>query len=102
MNKKILTTREISDAVDQILRKKYHLNRIFLYGSYSKDRAKQSSDVDLIVLDEEVPKGMKFLQMISDMETVLDKSVTIQAAKYFKREEEKKLLEEIMETAKEI
>ena len=102
MNKKILTTREIADAVDQILREKYHLNRIFLYGSYSKRKAKQSSDVDLIVLDEEVPKGMKFLQMISDVESVLDKSVTIQAAKYFKREEEKKLLEEIMNTAKEI
>lgn len=102
MNKKILTTREIADAVDQILHKKYHLNRIFIYGSYSKDRAKQSSDVDLIVLDEEVPKGMKFLQMISDVESVLDKSVKIQAAKYFKREEEKKLLEEIMKTAKEI
>lgn len=98
----ILTNKEISDAVDQILREKYHLNRIFLYGSYSKGRAKQSSDVDLIVLDEEVPKGMKFLQMISDVESVLDKSVTIQAAKYFKREEEKKLLEEIMNTAKEI
>ena len=98
----ILTNKEISDAVDQILREKYHLNRIFLYGSYSKGQAKQSSDVDLIVLDEEVPKGMKFLQMISDVESVLDKSVTIQAAKYFKREEEKKLLEEIMNTAKEI
>lgn len=98
----ILTNKEISDAVDQILRKKYHLNRIFLYGSYSKGRAKQSSDLDLIVLDEEVPKGMKFLQMISDIEAVLDKSVKIQAAKYFKREEEKKLLEEIMNTAKEI
>ena len=102
MNKKILTTQEIVDAVNQILREKYHLNRIFLYGSYSKGQAKQSSDVDLIVLDEEVPKGMKFLQMISDVESVLDKSVTIQAAKYFKREEEKKLLEEIMKTAKEI
>lgn len=45
---------------------------------------------------------MKFLQMISDVESVLGKSVKIQAAKYFKREEEKKLLEEIMETAKEI
>ena len=99
---KILTNKEISDAVDQILRKKYHLNRIFLYGSYSKGRAKQSSDVDLIVLDEEVPKGMKFLQMISDVESVLDKSVKIQAAKCFKLEEEKKLLEEIMNTAKEI
>lgn len=98
----ILTNKEISDAVDQILRKKYHLNRIFLYGSYSKGKAKQSSDVDLIVLDEEVPKGMKFLQMISDVESVLDKSVKIQAAKYFKREEEKKLLEEIMNTDKEI
>lgn len=98
----ILTNKEISDAVDQILREKYHLNRIFLYGSYSKGRAKQSSDVDLIVLDEEVPKGMKFLQMISDVESVLDKSVKIQATKYFKREEEKKLLEEIMKTAKEI
>lgn len=98
----ILTNKEISDAVDQILRKKYHLNRIFLYGSYSKGLAKQSSDVDLIVLDEEVPKGMKFLQMISDVESVLDKSVKIQAAKYFKREEEKKLLEEIIDTAKEI
>lgn len=98
----ILTNKEISDAVDQILRKKYHLNRIFLYGSYSKGRAKQSSDVDLIVLDEEVRKGMKFLQMISDVESVLGKSVKIQAAKYSKREEEKKLLEEIMKTAKEI
>ena len=98
----ILTNKEISDAVDQILRKRYHLNRIFLYGSYSKGLAKQSSDVDLIVLDEEVPKGMKFLQMISDVESVLDKSVKIQAARYFKREEEKKLLEEIMKTAKEI
>lgn len=98
----ILTRQEIADAVDQILRKKYHLTRIFLYGSYSKGRAKRSSDVDLIVLDEEVPKGMKFLQMISDVESILDKSVTIQAAKYFKREEEKKLLEEIMKTAQEI
>ena len=29
MNKKILTTREIADAVDQILRKKYHLIEFF-------------------------------------------------------------------------
>lgn len=84
------------------MRKKYYLNRIFLYGSYSKGRAKQSSDIDLIILDEEIPRGMKFLQMIADVESILDKSVTIQAAKYFKREEEKKLLEEIMNTAKEI
>lgn len=54
---------------------KHNVKKAILFGSYVKGLAEKNSDVDLL-LDSGL-KGLKFVGLIEDVRTVLDKDVDV-------------------------
>ncbi len=54
----------------------YGVRRIGLFGSYAKEKAVESSDVDLLIeLDR--PLGFKFIELTEDLEKILGRPVDV-------------------------
>ena len=76
-----ILTREFIEEVKSKIANEYNVNQIELVGSYRRNQAKETSDVDLLILDDSAPRGMKFLQMIVDLEETLGKDVGLMTVK---------------------
>lgn len=76
----ILTRSFIEETLSKIA-KDYNVQQIELVGSYRRNQAKETSDVDFLILDDSAPRGMKFLQMIADLEETLGKEVGLMTVK---------------------
>ena len=76
-----ILTREFIEEVKSKIANEYNVKQIELVGSYRRNQAKETSDVDLLVLDDSAPRGMKFLQMIVDLEETLGKDVGLMTVK---------------------
>lgn len=76
----ILTKSFIEETLSKIA-KDYNVKQIELVGSYRRNQAKETSDVDFLILDDSAPRGMKFLQMIVDLEETLGKEVGLMTVK---------------------
>lgn len=76
--KKILTQREILNLLHkhQNVLDRYSVKRIGLFGSYSKDKQQQRSDVDLIVEFQE-PTFDNFIGLVGYLEKILGKKVDV-------------------------
>ena len=72
--KGILTIERIKAAVVPILKKR-DINYCYLFGSYSKGTAKDSSDVDLLV-DTDIT-GMEFFGLIEEIREALHKKIDL-------------------------
>ncbi len=76
MNDKIYTIEEIRDIIVPIA-KKYHIESIYLFGSYARGEATKDSDIDLLV-DFYQPIDLFTLAEIKQaFENVLEKNVDI-------------------------
>ena len=62
--------RKCSDVFD-----KYNVNFCYLFGSYSKGKAKPTSDVDLLISTDAT--GLKFYGLVEDIRTALHKKVDV-------------------------
>jgi len=73
----IYTIEQIQQLITPIA-KKYNLKKIWLFGSYARDEANASSDIDLVVEDEDVKDmGLEFVGMMQDFQEVLGKEVDV-------------------------
>ena len=54
---------------------KYDVNFCYLFGSYAKEKAKPSSDVDLLISVN--VKGLKFYGLVEELRTALHKKVDV-------------------------
>ena len=70
----ILTIDMIKDAVVPLL-KKHDINYCYLFGSYAEDRARENSDVDLLI-DTDLT-GLEFLGLVEDLRINLSKKVDL-------------------------
>lgn len=70
-----ILSRTFIEEVKTKIAKEYKVNRIELVGSYRRNQAKETSDVDFLILDEKAPRGMKYLEMIARLEDELEKEV---------------------------
>ena len=55
--------------------KDYAIKRIYLFGSYAKGKATQTSDVDLLISAN--VKGLKFYGLVEEIRTALHKKVDV-------------------------
>ena len=71
-------TRSISDirAVVGNLAREYGADRVYLFGSYARGDATESSDVDLRI-DKGTIHGLKFAGLMGDLEDALGKHVDL-------------------------
>jgi predicted nucleotidyltransferase len=52
--------------------------KVFLFGSYARNEATETSDIDLLVeLDYSQPIGLEFVQMQLDLQKLLSKKVDL-------------------------
>jgi hypothetical protein len=71
---------------------KYKINFCYLFGSYAKGKAKDDSDVDLLISTE--IKGLKFFGLVEELRNALQKKVDVIEVAGLKDNVE--LLEEIL------
>lgn len=68
----ILSTEDIIKNCTDIFRD-YDVNYCYLFGSYAKGKAEESSDVDLLISSD--TKGLKFYEMVERLREALHKKV---------------------------
>ena len=87
----ILSIEEIKDTVTDIL-SKYNVQYCYLFGSYAKGKAKDESDVDLLI--STTVTGLKFFGLVEELRVELKKKVDLLTVSQIVNNEE--LLNEIL------
>ena len=76
MSNDILTTEYIKKESESIFKKYDFIDKVYLFGSYAKNKATSDSDIDIVVkLNTNV--GMKLYSLYDDFENVLNKRVDV-------------------------
>ena len=71
----VYTINEIKNIVTPIA-KKYDVERVFLFGSYARGEAKDTSDLDFLI-DKGRLRGLKFAGMLGDLQERFNKNVDL-------------------------
>ena len=79
MSEKLLSLEQIHDAVIP-LAQRYGLERVFLFGSYARGDATETSDVDFRI-DRGSMRGIEFGALYEDMRDMLQRPVDILTTK---------------------
>ena len=81
----MILERSYIESVVREIADRYEVKQIELVGDYRRAKAKETSTIDLIILDDSAPKsGMDFLRMIGRLEETLGKEVNLVTAKGLK------------------
>lgn len=70
----ILTIEDIKKKCSEVL-KRYDVNFCYLFGSYAKEKAAPSSDIDLLLSTS--VKGLKFYGLVEELRVALRKKVDV-------------------------
>lgn len=70
----ILSLNSIKEKVSQVL-VKYDVNFCFLFGSYSRNTAKEDSDVDLLI--DTTTTGLAFYGLVEELRNILSKKIDL-------------------------
>lgn len=73
-DKGILSKEEIIKIVKPIF-EKYNISYAYLFGSYAKNKARENSDIDLLVSSE--AKGFDFINLQNDLGSSLHKKIDL-------------------------
>lgn len=74
MSEKIYTVQEIKEILDKIL-KDMPVFKVILFGSYAKNTATKTSDLDLIIDTKEQLMGFKLYSLITRIEEEFNKQI---------------------------
>ena len=78
--------RSYIESVVREIADEFGVKQIELVGDYRRAKAKETSPIDLIILDDSAPKnGMDFLRLIGRLEDALGKEVCLVTAKGLKK-----------------
>ena len=90
-NKRVLSIEEIKSGCENVF-SKYEISYCYLFGSYAKGKAREDSDVDLLIATD--LSGLKFFGLVEELRTVLRKNVDVLELSQLK--DNKELLNEIL------
>ena len=76
MEKTIFTLEEIKERIKSV-KEKYNIESIYIFGSYARGEATETSDIDLYCSPGNVKGLIERVGMIQNFETVLDKKVDL-------------------------
>jgi uncharacterized protein len=82
MNKEIII--EKLKNIKPQLEKKYSVNEIALFGSYSRNEENEKSDIDIMV-NHTLPLGFKFLDLVYELENIFDLPIQVVSKKGIKQ-----------------
>lgn len=92
-NKGIISIKEIENICNPIF-KKFKITYVYLFGSYAKNKAKENSDIDLLVSGE--AKGFDFINLQNELSEALHKKIDLLRIDDIKNND--KFLNEILAT----
>ena len=75
MSGKVYSINEIKSIVAPIA-EKYDVDRVFLFGSYARKEAHDTSDLDFVI-DKGRIRGLKFAAFLGDLQENFDKNVDL-------------------------
>lgn len=93
------TFAEIEDRLlqqKQILKEKYQVKRVGIFGSYARSEQTQKSDVDILVDYEEVPSLFSLLELEYYLEEVLNSKVDLVTRNGIKPQLKETILNEVV------
>lgn len=76
-----ILTRDFIEEVKTKIANEYNVKQIELVGSYRRNQAKETSDVDFLILESDGLKARNFLKMIDQFEKELEKHVGLVTAR---------------------
>ena len=76
MDDKIFTITDIKALVKPIA-EKYHVDEIYLFGSYARDEANQNSDLDFVVFGGQNFKLTLIFSLAEELRAILNKKVDV-------------------------
>lgn len=76
-----ILTRDFIEEVKTKIANEYNVRQIELVGSYRRNQAKETSDVDFLILESDGLKARNFLKMIDQFEKELGKHVGLVTAR---------------------
>lgn len=81
---------------ESILREKYKVKEIGIFGSYVRGEQKKRSDVDILVDYEELPDLLKFIELEMYLQKLLKKKVDLVRKPAIRSELKEKILNEVI------
>ena len=93
------TFAEIKDRLlqqKQILKEKYQVKRVGIFGSYARSEQTQKSDVDILVDYEEAPSLFSLLELECHLEEVLNSKVDLVTRNGIKPQLKETILNEVV------
>ena len=93
MSSEIYTIEQLKNMLTPVF-KVYGVKRAVLFGSYGKGQARENSDIDLLV-DSKL-RGLRFVGLIEDVRSIVDKDVDMFDISYV--EEDSEIDDEIKKT----
>ncbi|MCD7717211.1 MAG: nucleotidyltransferase domain-containing protein [Lachnospiraceae bacterium] len=85
MSDGIYTVLQIKKMLTPVFQR-YNIKKAVLFGSYGKGCANKNSDIDLLV--DSGLKGLKFVGLIEDVRTVVDKDVDLFDVSHLEKDSE--------------
>ena len=79
-----------------VLREKYGVKEIGLFGSYVRGEAARRSDIDILVEFEVVPGLLKFIELEDYLSTLLGARVDLVRRKSIREELRERILQEVV------
>lgn len=78
-SEEILSIEDIKNAIQDIIERDdyYSISKIVLFGSYARGEAEKNSDIDLVVYDSPLFRGMKVYSFIGDLKEKLRKDIDL-------------------------
>lgn len=75
---KVYSKKEIKDAIEKIVKEQYpEINKIVLFGSYSRDEANCMSDLDLCIYSPEKVKARVVYTLLGRLKEVFNKPIDL-------------------------
>jgi len=79
-----------------LLREKYKINRLGIFGSYVRGEQKKESDLDVLIDYEEVPSLITLIELENHLSNVLGLNVDLVTRKGIKPQLRSNILEEVV------
>lgn len=72
---KVVLSIELIKKIVASICSKYDVSAVYLFGSYAKNKAKSSSDIDLMIVSN--IEGIEYYQLLNELETKLNKKIDL-------------------------
>ena len=94
--KSLKEIREILSEHKEVLRRKYKVKEIGIFGSFVRGEQKRTSDMDFLVDFEEVPDLFEFIGVERYLQRILGEKVDLVRKPAVRRELREKILDEVV------